>query len=138
MCGVWIALEDIHRDSGCLEYYPSSHIQEPYISAKTIGLKNKDVISQKNPQILFESTWDELIKSKNYKKKLFCPKKGDLLIWHANLLHGGSKIKNQLLTRWSQVSHYYFDCKCINPFYDTIDRVNNNLFIRNPPDLLNL
>ena len=66
-------------------------------------------------------------------------KKGDLLIWHANLLHGGSKIKNQLLTRWSQVSHYYFyGCKYINPFYDTIDKVNNNLFIRNPPDLLNL
>jgi ectoine hydroxylase-related dioxygenase (phytanoyl-CoA dioxygenase family) len=34
-------------------------------------------------------------------------KKGDVLIWHANLVHGGAPILNPALTRKSMVVHYY-------------------------------
>ena len=34
-------------------------------------------------------------------------KKGDVFIWHANLIHGGSPIKDHSLTRKSMVIHYY-------------------------------
>ncbi|WP_369828435.1 hypothetical protein [Erythrobacter sp. SAORIC-644] len=35
--------------------------------------------------------------------------KGQALIWTANLLHGASQQTNPTLTRWSQVTHYFFD-----------------------------
>ncbi len=138
MCGVWIALEDIHPDSGCLEYYPGSH-KEPYLSSQSIGLNSSEVEEAKAPQKFFEIKWRELVKHKNYKCKKYIPKKGDLLVWHANLLHGGSRIKNPSLTRWSQVSHYYFyGCEYNSPFYKTTDKINQNLFNRVPLDLLKL
>ena len=42
-------------------------------------------------------------------QETFVPKKGQALIWAANLLHGGSPQINPKLTRWSQVTHYYFE-----------------------------
>lgn len=45
-------------------------------------------------------------------KKVFFAKKGDLLIWHANLLHGGEPQLNPQKTRKSMVLHY-FDTNCI-------------------------
>ena len=53
MCGVWIALEDIHEDSGPLIYYPKSH-RSPYINAKDLDLSSKDLNQTKYPQKLFE------------------------------------------------------------------------------------
>jgi hypothetical protein len=38
----------------------------------------------------------------------FHAKKGQALIWAANLLHGGSAQKDLKRTRYSQVTHYYF------------------------------
>ena len=52
--------------------------------------------------------------SKNiFEKKIFLAKKGDVLIWHANLFHGGEPHKNPEKTRKSMVLHYYnTDCIC--------------------------
>ena len=36
-------------------------------------------------------------------------KKGDVLIWHANVLHGGEKMTNPDSSRKSMVFHYYTD-----------------------------
>lgn len=38
--------------------------------------------------------------------QIFNSRKGDMLIWHADLAHGGFPIKNPALTRRSYVSHY--------------------------------
>lgn len=35
--------------------------------------------------------------------------KGDMLIWHENLMHGGSIRADQSITRKSIVSHYFAD-----------------------------
>ncbi len=49
--------------------------------------------------------------------KRFTARKGQALIWAANLLHGGARQRNPALTRWSQVTHYYFDaCAYFTPF----------------------
>jgi ectoine hydroxylase len=37
----------------------------------------------------------------------FLPRKGDVLIWHANLLHGGRAIAAPGATRRSLVAHYF-------------------------------
>jgi hypothetical protein len=39
-------------------------------------------------------------------RKVFLPKRGDVLIWHAALVHEGSPIRNDALTRKSLVTHY--------------------------------
>jgi hypothetical protein len=40
------------------------------------------------------------------KRETFCPKKGDILFWHAGLVHGGSQAIKPEMTRKSYVTHY--------------------------------
>ena len=55
--------------------------------------------------------------------------KGIYLIWASNLIHGGAPVNNKQLTRWSQVTHYYFeDCTYYTPMFS--DMFNQKLFIR--------
>ena len=43
-------------------------------------------------------------------------RKGEALIWSSNLLHGGSPQRDPSLTRWSQVTHYFFEgCRYWKP-----------------------
>ncbi len=50
--------------------------------------------------------------------------KGHALIWHANLLHGGSQQKDPRRTRHSQVTHYFFeDCKYYTPMHSQPDKL---------------
>ena len=41
-------------------------------------------------------------------------KKGQVIIWAANLLHGGVKMKDYKLTRKSQVIHFHFKNNKLN------------------------
>ena len=121
MCGAWVALEDISAESGPLVYFPGSH-RLPYLTARDLGLRDADVKATPAPQVLFESYWREQVKQEGYPRRLFTARKGDVLIWHANLLHGGSAVKNKRLSRWSQVSHYYFEgCAHTTPLWQTLD-----------------
>ena len=49
----------------------------------------------------------EVVAENGLKKEVFYAKKGDLLIWHANLLHGGEPMEDKNSTRKSMVFHYY-------------------------------
>ena len=49
----------------------------------------------------------ELVEEKGLQKKYFMAKKGDVLIWHANLIHGGEAIRTKGATRKSMVAHYF-------------------------------
>jgi len=55
----------------------------------------------------YEDVLDDVIKNSTYSRKEFHAKKGDVLIWHANLVHGGAPILEKGLTRKSMVVHYY-------------------------------
>ncbi len=37
---------------------------------------------------------------------MFCPKRGDVLLWHGNLPHEGTAVNSPALTRKSYVTHY--------------------------------
>ncbi|WP_196893602.1 phytanoyl-CoA dioxygenase family protein [Aureivirga marina] len=108
LIAVWVALEDIKPDSGPLHYYPKSH-KLPYIHNRdydNVGTKYKigDKLYNK-----YEDCIEDVLRKTDLEKKIFLPKKGDLLIWHANLLHGGEKVTNENSTRKSMVFHYYTD-----------------------------
>ncbi|MBR9922982.1 MAG: phytanoyl-CoA dioxygenase family protein [Bacteroidetes bacterium] len=102
----WTALEKIHEDNGPLFYYPGSHrlsylLCPDYESGNTtftIGSK-----SYKN----YEEAMAALIEREGLQKSYFYAEPGDILLWHANLLHGGSPINKPGSTRRSMVAHYF-------------------------------
>ena len=107
MCGVWVAMEDIHAGAGPLCYYPGSH-KWPIISNTMIGRRGwqTELESAQSP---YCDAWNALIVEHQAPLETFLARKGEALIWCANLLHGGSPQNDSTRTRWSQVTHYFFD-----------------------------
>ncbi len=108
LVAVWIALEDIHSNSGELFYYPGSH-KLNYILSENYNTGNNNLIIGGHNYDNYERRIGKLIAEHGLQPVYFHPQKGDILIWHANLLHGGSTIQDPSLTRKSMVAHYYAD-----------------------------
>lgn len=116
MCGVWLAMEDIHPDSGPLVYCPQSH-KWPILNNAMMGRPGWNNRSH-SAQSPYEAVWDATVRATDSATETFLAKKGQALIWAANLLHGGSGQNDRRLTRWSQVTHYYFaDCIYYTPAF---------------------
>jgi phytanoyl-CoA hydroxylase len=103
LAAAWIPCEDVQADSGPLFYYPGSH-KIPKFNFGRTGILKKD-ISLFNP-IQFSEYLDKTCKEHGIEKKVLLIKKGDILIWHGGLAHGGSIINNPEMTRKSFVCHY--------------------------------
>jgi Phytanoyl-CoA dioxygenase (PhyH) len=110
MCGVWVALEDVSEGAGPLEYYPGSH-KWPILYNDQIGVRVTDS-NKGNSQEIYHDVWEALVERTKIAPQYFFPRKGDALIWAANLLHGGSRQRDPNATRWSQVTHYFFENCC--------------------------
>jgi hypothetical protein len=106
LIAVWIALEDIQPNSGELVYYPGSH-KLNYVMSEDYETGNNSLLIGEHNYNNYEAKIEQVIQQHQLKPHYFHAKKGDILIWHANLLHGGSAIKNPSLTRKSMVAHYY-------------------------------
>ncbi len=106
LLGVWIALEDITEDNGPLHYYPQSHKLPYYLNADYNNEGNTWLLGSKS-YTDYEAMMQEKIQQQQLKKVNFLAKKGDLLIWHANLFHGGEPHLNKTKTRRSMVLHYF-------------------------------
>jgi len=106
LVAAWIALEDISPDSGPLFYYPGSH-KLPFLlnsdfneGANTLRLGKKNYSD-------FEDIIEELVQQRGFEKHELLARKGDVFIWHANLVHGGAPVIDHALTRKSMVVHFY-------------------------------
>jgi ectoine hydroxylase len=106
LAAIWIALEDIVEGSGELMYYPGSH-KLPYLMSEHFDSGNNALFLGKNNYANYEEAIADVITKNNLTPAFFYAKKGDVFIWHANLLHGGSPITNPKQTRKSMVAHYY-------------------------------
>ncbi|MEM1321041.1 MAG: phytanoyl-CoA dioxygenase family protein [Bacteroidota bacterium] len=102
----WTALEDIDENSGPLFYYPGSH-QMPYVTCQDYQSGNTQWTIGDESYKRYEDKIEAILAEKTFEKQYFLAKKGDVLIWHANLLHGGSPIKDERTTRKSMVAHYF-------------------------------
>lgn len=123
LAGVWVALEDAGKYNGPLAVVPGSHKLE-LIDYTTMNLKVPDSInSLERCYRKYEQYVRELILEKKMKCKQIHVKKGQAIIWAANLLHGGTKMKKKNLTRKSQVMHYHFEgCeKFYNPGFSNLN-----------------
>ncbi len=129
MCGVWVAMEYVGPEAGPLFYYPGSH-RWPIMTNGLIGRRGfgGELDSAQTP---YTEAWDALIEASGAQLRSFEARKGQALVWCANLLHGGSPQTDPRLTRWSQVTHYYFeDCIYYTPAYS--DEALGRLQLRSP------
>lgn len=114
MCGVWVALEDIDEDNGPLFYYPKSH-KLPQYNFSHLNASLRDTSYEKDYKN-YERFIEDLMLELGFEKKRFLAKKGDVLIWSSNIIHGGCQQENSERSRLSQVTHYFFkDCIYFTP-----------------------
>lgn len=106
LAATWIALEDCHPDAGPLVYIPGSH----KIPIYRFSTGSTHQVNEEFPR--WQEYIEENVNKYGLKEEIFLPKKGDVFIWHAQLLHGGSPINNPRLTRKSIVSHYFTESDC--------------------------
>jgi len=106
LIGVWVALEDVNADQGALHYYPGSHKLPYYMNSDYNNDGNLFMLGSKGYKG-YEVMLEEKIKELNLQKEIFDCKKGDMLIWHANILHGGEPHTNKDKTRKSMVFHFF-------------------------------
>lgn len=119
MIAVWVALENMSLENGPLHYYPGSH-NLPYVMNEDFGnISSRWWLGPKEYSD-YEDRIEEIIEKNKLEKEVFVAKKGDVLIWHANILHGGEKVINLDSTRKSVVFHYYAD-RCI-AFHEITER----------------
>ena len=64
----------------------------------------------------YELRIQDLIAEHGLQPELGILEKGEAIIWHANLLHGGADRKDITRSRHSQVTHYFFEnCRYYTP-----------------------
>ncbi|MDC3063114.1 phytanoyl-CoA dioxygenase family protein [Alphaproteobacteria bacterium] len=136
LTGVWVAFENVNKSNGPLHYIKDSH-HIPSLDYSDLliddSVKSKD---KYNYYHQYEAKIKDLIKGLKLKTKVIHMKKGDVFIWSANLLHGGSKIILKNSTRLSQVTHYYYDdCVYYTPMHSNIFKQKYSL--RRPYNIFN-
>jgi hypothetical protein len=122
----WVAFEDIHPDSGPLVYYPGSH-RLPYAYSQNVGIdieegrKGYEAYHEK-----YEPFIQDLIEKNGLKPEFFDAKSGDVLFWHANLLHGGSPRRDPQWSRHALVCHYFAEgCVCYHDYTGTLSHLHS-------------
>ena len=92
MMAAWVALEDIRSGTGELEYVPGSHRMpySPLGDSQDVVFAAENITDAQRKEHIDEMF--ENIKKMNLEHKRFQPKRGQALIWHADLIHGGSVV----------------------------------------------
>ena len=91
----WFAMENIHPSSGPFFVYPRSHLL-PRIN-ETEHLEHKDFLTA------IKRIRDE----SGLEKKSMPLRKGSVLFWHPNTIHGADTVSDERFSRKSLTSHYY-------------------------------
>lgn len=128
MCGVWMALEDTDDSNGPLFVHPRSH-RLPVYELRDLGLP---VDAASYPQ--YEAFVEALMATQGLPRRELHLRRGQALVWAANLHHGGSRVLDPGRTRLSQVTHYFFaDCLYYSPMGS--DPVRGRIQLRRVTDL---
>jgi ectoine hydroxylase-related dioxygenase (phytanoyl-CoA dioxygenase family) len=123
MAGVWVALEDIHEDSGPLFYIPGSHrwpfshsedvvANRPELSRRRELARTGKLSTEEYNDVIAKvgQAWSEdldvLHKEMKGEKIPIHLKAGDVVIWHSLVAHGGTPRNDPKRSRRSAVFHY--------------------------------
>lgn len=134
LIAMWIAFEDIDPGSGPLVFYPTSH-RLPYLYSEDVGIEaSADRIPDYRQ---FDEKYTPAIYRKieeaDLQPRYFHAKRGDVLFWHANLLHGGSERTDWTKSRKALVFHYFgAGCICYHDLSGGIAWIHTGLPGRPP------
>lgn len=105
LAACWIALEDVQAGSGELMYSPGSHRLPDWDFGPDRKHWDRSVDGDAT-----HDEWSHFLRSKaeasEHGIQTFLARKGDILVWHADLAHGGSPVTRPELTRQSLVGHF--------------------------------
>ena len=120
--GVWTALEDVMPDAGPLVYYEGGHlVSEEELALEAIrmhpdgSLAHEELADARNRRYL--ALVDERCRDAGCPRVTRTVQKGDTLIWHPLLPHGGAPIENPSATRTSIVYHMVPRSAPVLPIY---------------------
>jgi SAM-dependent methyltransferase len=106
---VWTALDRIQPDAGPFEFVPGSH-RWPIIRQSRvldlIGYDGEDPTWPWASERLLTAFFESEIRKRGAQVQSFLGNKGDVLIWHARLLHRGSLPRRPGAERRSMIAHY--------------------------------
>ena len=123
LIGTWIALEDINPDSGPLQIVPGSHKWDIYRYSEQDNNKIPTSLDEIKKNYTNYENWVKKNILKNKAKKLTKKKKkGDCIIWAANLLHGSPDCVVPGSSRKSQATHWTLKnvVKHYNPIFSDL------------------
>jgi ectoine hydroxylase-related dioxygenase (phytanoyl-CoA dioxygenase family) len=106
LVATWMALEDTRPEAGPLRYFPGSNHIVPYRFSTGSYHVNLPEMER------WADYMADQVDRQGLEEQRFAAKRGDLFIWHANLLHGGSEICQPGLTRRSLVTHFFTQSDC--------------------------
>lgn len=125
MLASWIALDYAHLRNGPLRIYPGSHKIPPYLFSngklKAIDLEMPD----------FNRYIKDELEKRDIQEEFFIAEPGDVLIWHAQLLHGGENI-HHMSTRKSLVTHYFRTKDQWRRFWRIRKHGSNGFYLKRP------
>ena len=106
----WVALEDVTAGGGELTYFPGSHrLPDHLYAGRFKTLWDAERMLRNNALREEMSGYSDRLSQRSQLAGLtaqtFLAKKGDVLLWHADLAHGGMPISVNT-TRASVVTHY--------------------------------
>jgi phytanoyl-CoA hydroxylase len=107
--GVWAALEDADDVNGCLEVVRKGHLI-PELNREAIALEHYGSLEEvpKSSDVLWDSYQAKVMQActeRGLSVEQIRVSAGDVIIWHPQLPHGGSQIKDLSRTRHSFVMH---------------------------------
>lgn len=111
LAATWLALEDVEAGTGELEYYVGSHRAPDFL----FGGNSKWMEPHTAEHGSFLQSLHDDAARYGQKRASFLAKAGDVLIWHADLAHGGAPITKPGRSRRSLVTH--FTSAGDEPFY---------------------
>ncbi len=106
LAAAWVALEPITADNGPLMFFPGSH-RLPYLLNDGFAHGGSRFTLGQDAYAHYEAAVQRSIDEGRFNPHEFHAQPGDVLIWHANLLHGGKKMSTANASRRSMAVHYF-------------------------------
>lgn len=109
---VWIALEKTHPESGPFQYVPGTH-RWPALSQRKVrdairiaGLDADGPAWPYDSEKILTPLYEKKFAEQGLKPVTYLPEPGDVLIWHANLAHRGTKAIDPSRPRLAAIGHF--------------------------------
>lgn len=101
--GAWVSCEDVQPGCGPLVFYPGSHREPMFGEFDRYPATNLHTADEARTE-RYQQWINQL--AERYERKEFLARKGQVLLWHSMLFHGGGRVTDPALTRRSFVVHF--------------------------------